>query len=352
MGMPLDSGRPRLVLSTPGDAKEQRQHLTAEALALHGREFVSGIRQALERSADQHVDLRHGVRRQPLDVRLPSRLAMAELLRPLPDAAEERVEEPARAAPGTEDVVLGILRDHAAGVLDDVAGAGAALERDGAQTRVHGHIDAIERVVGAADLVGEREPVPGSAGAFVRLHVAERQWIATAARQAGIAGNVVDERVEVGSRPRIVDHGGKVPPAPPDVVDLERHAWRDLLRDASGHIPAVLTRVPSLHHPRVDRQLRGNDLREVRIPGPHSPLGAGFRKLHSGTKLACSLVESVQPLASELWKTPQPGRAVIRPLVNGVERRHVAAHEELQGRLPVANHVVGHAESAASGLSD
>src|SRR5439155_8321304 len=118
----------------------ERKHLSAEALALHRGEFVPGVRQAAERPADQYVDLRHGVRRQPLQIRLPSRLAMAEGLRPLPDSTEERVKERARAAPGTEDVELRVLRDHAALVLDDVAAAGAALDRDVAQTRVHGDV--------------------------------------------------------------------------------------------------------------------------------------------------------------------------------------------------------------------
>src|SRR5206468_9817702 len=128
--------------------------LSTEALALHGGEFVSWIRQAAERPADQHVDLWHVVCRQPLHIRLPSRLAMTGGLRPLPDAAEERVKEPVVAAPGTEDVEVRVIRDHAARVLDDVAGAGAALERDVAQTRVHREVDAVEVVEGAAGIVG------------------------------------------------------------------------------------------------------------------------------------------------------------------------------------------------------
>ena len=41
----------------------------------------------------------------------------------------------------------------------------------------------------------------------------------------------------------------------------------------------------------------------------------------------------------------QAGRAVARPLVHRVERRHVPSHEELQGRLPVAEDVVRRPES-------
>ena len=125
-------------------------------LATDGK-FVPGIRQAAERPADQHVDLRHGVRRQPFQVRLPSRLAMAEGLRPLPEAADERRSRNGqRAAPGSEDVDLRVLRGHAALVLDDVPGAGAALDRHVAQARVHREVDAVEVVEGAADVVGER----------------------------------------------------------------------------------------------------------------------------------------------------------------------------------------------------
>src|SRR5262245_12248262 len=38
------------------------------------------------------------------------------------------------------------------------------------------------------------------------------------------------------------------------------------------------------------------------------------------------------------------GRAVVQPLVDGVHRRDVLAHEELRRRLPVAEHVIGRAE--------
>src|SRR5262249_42587118 len=82
----------------------ERKHLSAKALALHRGEVVAGIRQTAERPAELYVDLRYAIDRQPLHVRLPSRLAVAERLRPLPDAAEERV--PVRASPGTEDVGL------------------------------------------------------------------------------------------------------------------------------------------------------------------------------------------------------------------------------------------------------
>ena len=41
---------------------------------------------------------------------------------------------------------------------------------------------------------------------------------------------------------------------------------------------------------------------------------------------------------------PDSRRAVAQPLVDGVGRRDVLAHEELHGRLPVAEHIVGRAE--------
>src|SRR5262245_4624747 len=61
----------------------ERKHRSTQALALHRGEFVASIRQAPERPAEQYVDLRHVVDRQSLHVRLPSRLAVAERLRPL-----------------------------------------------------------------------------------------------------------------------------------------------------------------------------------------------------------------------------------------------------------------------------
>src|SRR6185436_10528556 len=99
-----------------------------EALGGDGREFVAGNRQAAERPADQHVDPRQVVRRQPLHARLPSRLAMAEGQRPLPDTSPEELgDERERAAPGTEDVGLRVLRGHATFVLDDVPDAQPTL---------------------------------------------------------------------------------------------------------------------------------------------------------------------------------------------------------------------------------
>src|SRR5262249_51156532 len=69
----------------------ERKHLAPKTLALHRREVVAGIRQAAEGPAELYADLRQVVNRQSLDVRLPRRLAVAEGLRPLPGATEERV---------------------------------------------------------------------------------------------------------------------------------------------------------------------------------------------------------------------------------------------------------------------
>src|SRR5262245_34273716 len=92
----------------------ERKRRSAKALALHGGEFVAGIWQAPERSAEQYVDLRYVIDRQPLHIRLPSRLAVAKLLRPLSEADAERIGNPARTAPGPEDVILRVTFDHAA----------------------------------------------------------------------------------------------------------------------------------------------------------------------------------------------------------------------------------------------
>ena len=104
-----------------------------------------------------------------------------------------------RAAPGTEDVELRVLRDHAARVLDDVPGAEPALDRHVAQARVHRHVDAVERVVGAAEIVGERQVVVELVE-LRRLHVVERQRVVRRRRAAGSVRHVVDERIEIGRR--------------------------------------------------------------------------------------------------------------------------------------------------------
>ena len=51
--------------------------------------------------------------------------------------------------------ISGMLRDHSAFVLDDVAGAGATLDGHVAQARVDADVHAVEGVGGAADVVGE-----------------------------------------------------------------------------------------------------------------------------------------------------------------------------------------------------
>jgi hypothetical protein len=105
---------------------------------------------------------------------------VAELLRPLPETAEKCIEKPLRSAPGTEDVVLRVIPHHAAGVFDHVPGARAALDSDGAQTRIHGDIDAVEIVVGAAHVVGKRQEVIGQPE-FFGFDVVEGQRVSAAA---------------------------------------------------------------------------------------------------------------------------------------------------------------------------
>src|SRR5262249_14671841 len=70
-----------------------REALAAEALAGDAREVVSRVRNAMPGSAEQHVDLGDVVRRQPLVVGQPSRLAMAERERPLANRRVELLEE-------------------------------------------------------------------------------------------------------------------------------------------------------------------------------------------------------------------------------------------------------------------
>ena len=150
-----------------------------------------------------------------------------------------------------------------------------------AQACVHREVDAVERVVGAADVVGERQEVVDLLE-LRGLHVVERQRVPAAARQLRILRHVVDERIEVGRRPRAVDRGRQVSPAPPDVVDFDRDPRRDLLRHARRQIPAVLARVPSARGRRVDRE-RSDRLAEVRIPRAALAVGGRVQQLQSTT---------------------------------------------------------------------
>jgi hypothetical protein len=95
------------------------------------------------------------------------------------------------------------------------------------QTGVHRDVHAVEGVRRAADVVGEGQVVVDLL-VLRRLDVAERHRIAPAAWQPAILRHVEHKRVEVGRRPRTVDRGRQVSPAPADVVDLQRDSRRDL----------------------------------------------------------------------------------------------------------------------------
>ena len=127
--MPLASGRPRFVLSDDArDSEEQRSTCPPRLwLCTEGNSFP-GYGRLLNVPLISTSIFGTVYVASPLKFVFHPDSRWQNCLRPLPDAAEERVEEPARAAPGTEDVVLRVLRDHAARVLDDVAGAGAALD--------------------------------------------------------------------------------------------------------------------------------------------------------------------------------------------------------------------------------
>ena len=347
MGMPLESGRPRLVLSTPGIPRNNASVWPPRLwLCTEGNSFP-GYGRLLNVPLTSTSIFGTVYEASPLMFVFHPDSRWQNCCGHWPTPPRNVSRNAASAAPRTEDVVLRVLRDHAARVLDDVAGAGAALDRDGAQTRVHGHVDTVEAVKGAADLVGERKPVPDLLD-LPRLHVAEGQRIAAAARQPGIARHVVDERVEVGGRPRIVDGGRQVSPAPPDVVNLERYSRRDLLRDASRQIPAVLPRVPSVHERGVNR-VRGEWLPKEWIPEAALAVGRRVQEVAIGDVVSTARItdwirEVVPASLIRALETRDPGGAEVRPLVHGVERRHVPAHEELERRLAVAEHVVGRAE--------
>src|SRR4029453_17748388 len=97
------------------------------------------IGEPVDRPPEQHVRLGHGVRRQPFEVRLPSRLAMAELLWPLPGYPdrEERVERIERAsAQVVRNVRLRVRTHDATIVFGDVPRAQPALDDDTVEARV------------------------------------------------------------------------------------------------------------------------------------------------------------------------------------------------------------------------
>src|SRR5678815_609689 len=100
---------------------------------------------------------------------------MAERRWPLAGRAVELLPECERAA-GKKggDVDVRMLRHQAALVFDDVAGAGSTLDRNVSQTHVCTHVDAVERVRHAAEVVGERLVVVDNPK-LTRLHIEEGQ---------------------------------------------------------------------------------------------------------------------------------------------------------------------------------
>ena len=83
-----------------------------------------------------------------------------------------------------------MLRHHAAFVLDDVAGAGAALDGHVAQTRVDVDVDAVERCWSAPPTLSVNVWKLSMIAELRRLHVAERQRVAAAARQPRVRGTL------------------------------------------------------------------------------------------------------------------------------------------------------------------
>ena len=83
---------------------------------------------------------------------------MAEGLRPLSEPADKgRVgNERLRATPGREDVDLRVRLNHSAVVLDRVAVLKPACMVTSRRRALHRHVDAVESVVDAAEVVGER----------------------------------------------------------------------------------------------------------------------------------------------------------------------------------------------------
>src|SRR4030095_12047225 len=108
----------------------------------------------------------------------------------------------------------------------------------------------------------------------------------------------------------------------------------------SRQVPAVLPRVPSVHECGVNR-VRRECLPEEWIPEAALAVGRRVQGVAIGHVVApagiTNWIREVVPasLVRALEKR-DPGWAVIRPLVDGVERRHVPAHEELERRLAVA----------------
>src|SRR4030095_6739952 len=98
---------------------------------------------------------------------------MAERRWPLTGRAVELLPECERAARKKGgDVDVRMLRHQTAFVFNDVASTGPALDRDVAQARGGTHVDAVERVRHAPEVVRERLVVVDNPE-LARLHIDE-----------------------------------------------------------------------------------------------------------------------------------------------------------------------------------
>ena len=82
-------------------------------------------------------------------------------------------------------------------------------------------------------------------------------------------------------------------------------------------------------------------LPKERIPGPALAVGGRVQQVAVDFVVLVRIAPPSRVRADEM---PEPGWAVVCPLVDRVKRCDVPAHEKFRGRLPVAEHVVGHAE--------
>src|SRR5262249_1929052 len=83
-------------------------------------------------------------------------------------------------------------------------------------------------------------------------------------------------------------------------------------------------------------------LPEEGFPGPALAVGPRIEQVEVDMEVAVTTAPGSSVLRNEVSK---PGRAVIDPLVDGIERRCVSAQEELRRRFSVTEHIVGGAES-------
>ena len=243
-------------------------------------------------------------------------------------------------------VTSGCVRDDGAGVLRDLAGADAAAKRQVAQPRIRVEVEAVEHLALAAEVVGRRH-VGVDLAELVRIDVAEAAERLAAVGQPRIDRHRDAVGGEVGRGHRAVLRDGEVACT---TGGSSRRRRRGPLTTScctlGRELPVVRPGVPAGENRRVIGG-RAGDLRPEAEVGD---LPAGVDAAGRGRALGQRVDQVAVRGEVAVGVGPGPGHARDDPVagrdaLGRIESQPVLADVRLDGRLAVAEDVVGAAHA-------